>query len=580
MKFRTKFVILFVSFILIQGIFVGYFSYKYSENMTLNDKKNSIGNMVNLIDININTKIRFINEVVDDLAEQDIINILNNRNEEKLEFWLKSTGEYLNKIVGNINGVMIISDNDVFYNNIKSDSINKFNVQQVNSKEYVEKAKSDKGKLFWAGIEEPIISFSDDTNKKLFATYGLDSNNILALEINTNSFNDLIPSSQDIFKDQYIIVLDKKSEIIACNKVINNELLELVKNSNRTDTIQRFDLKEEEMYSKNQYNGLTGWKTFAFISNDRIFADENILKDFIVLFVLISIIIFSIMAYIISYNLTKPLEKLSNAMKDAEKYNYKNTITINRTDELGELTNSFNSLINKINKLVNEIYLGKITQKNAEIEALQSQINPHFLYNTLDSINWMLIDKEEYEISNIIISLGDILKYSMNLEDSIVTLEKEIENIKSYLNIQKNRFEYKLTYSIDIPYEILRVNVPKLILQPIVENSIIHGVDSENYDLSVHIVIHAFIKKDNLIIEIKDNGIGIKKNKLEKLKKYLTMENIGEEFNSIGLKNVSRRIQLYYGEEYGLRISSIHELGTIVQVIIPKGDEVDGFNNN
>ncbi|MFY9284703.1 MAG: histidine kinase [Miniphocaeibacter sp.] len=581
MKFRTKFFIIFIVSILIQGTAIGYFSYYYARNIASKSRKQNISNMVNLIDININSKIKYIDTIINDINKVDIKEtLLNDGGRRGIDNNMSDLLDSLNLILGNINSLILVDNEDMYYKNIKFDSISKFYAKHFQNQEILKKSMENPGKLYWSGINRAFVSYTNRVENVVLMSYGLGDNISLGIEISSEGFEDLIPLAQDIFKDQYVFILDKNNNIIASNKVIKSEWIEYLNETNIDNGEMDIKLNDEKYYFRNQYNGVTGWRTFALISNNRIFYNNTMLRDFIIYFVVLSILVFSIMAYLVSYGLTKPLEKLTLAMRNAEKDKYKVQIKNSKKDEIGILTDSFNELIQKINILVNEVYLSKITQKNAEIEALQSQINPHFLYNTLDSINWMLLEKEEYEISNIIISLGDILKYSMDINNGFVPLSDEINNIENYLLIQKNRFEDKLQFSIDIPNEMLGEKVPKLILQPIVENSIIHGVDSEQYDIAINITIDAYFVDENINIEIVDNGVGIDAKKVKKLNEYLEKDT--DDLNSIGLKNVNRRIKLYFGEDFGIKIYSKRNVGTKVVITIPREGEsvTNEYNNN
>ena len=223
-------------------------------------------------------------------------------------------------------------------------------------------------------------------------------------------------------------------------------------------------------------------------------------------------------------------------------------------------------MINKINTLIKEVYQEKIAQKNAELGALQAQINPHFLYNTLDSINWMLIEREEYDISEVIISLGNLMKYSVHGKDSLVPLEEELHYILSYLCIQKNRLEERLTYNIQIPEGMKAYLVPKLILQPLVENAILHGIEPKKE--GGRILISGYENETCFFLLVADNGEGIPEEEKERLLDELRFHK--DESESIGVRNVDRRIRLHYGEEYGLDIKSKWKEETVITLCIPK----------
>ena len=222
-------------------------------------------------------------------------------------------------------------------------------------------------------------------------------------------------------------------------------------------------------------------------------------------------------------------------------------------------------MVSKIDHLVKEVYQEKIAQKNAELEALQAQINPHFLYNTLDSISWMLMDIGADDISDVVVSLGDILKYSIHGKDVLVPLNEEVQYIESYLCIQKNRLEDRLCTSMEIQKETRACMVPKLILQPMVENAILHGIEPMKDGGRVRIT--AGLEQQNLLITIEDNGPGMAPEELEQCRAAVYSESGATD--SIGMRNVHRRLCLHFGKEYGLAIESRHQEGTIVTLRMP-----------
>lgn len=192
--------------------------------------------------------------------------------------------------------------------------------------------------------------------------------------------------------------------------------------------------------------------------------------------ILLSIILCNLLILVcllvVSLAITAPVKKLIEAMREVQQGNFDYRIDNKRSDEMGRLMETFNYMVFKIDMLIKEVYQEKLAQKNAELEALQSQINPHFLYNTLDTINWMLLEKKEYEISGIVVSLGEMMKYAISRSSRTVALREEIRHVSNYLLIQKERMEDKLEYEIDIPHQYESVQVPRLILQPLVENAL------------------------------------------------------------------------------------------------------------
>lgn len=332
---------------------------------------------------------------------------------------------------------------------------------------------------------------------------------------------------------------------------------------------RRFDLNwnGETYFVCGQYNGLTGWKSFSVIPYARMFLQAGELRQFTFLVVLLCTLGIAAMIALLVYAMIRPLKTLSNVMVQVQEGDFTVQMPNRKTDEVGELINSFNFMVNKINTLVNEVYQEKIAQKNAELQALQAQINPHFLYNTLDSINWMLIDRGEYDISEIIISLGNLMRYSIEDDSAFVTIDREVEYILSYLKIKKNRLENRLSYLVEVDESVRAEAIPKLILQPLVENAITHGIALRQQPGNVMIVIED--AGEEVAITIQDNGIGMTSEQLEDLRIHC-LESDKEGNTRIGLHNVNRRLRLHYGEPFLIHMESEYQKGTTVKLRIPK----------
>ena len=219
-------------------------------------------------------------------------------------------------------------------------------------------------------------------------------------------------------------------------------------------------------------------------------------------------------------------------------------------------------------------YREQITRKEAELKALQSQINPHFLFNTLESINWMARLNNVPEISDTVTDLSTLLEASIGRDDRLIPIEEEFMYIDKYISLLKRRFEDKITLKKEIDPQVLYIKIPRLLIQPLIENAVYHGV--ENSREKGVIMLNARIQEDLLVLEVIDNGNGISKEDLIKLNKSLEMDNdtyfksLREKKNkSIGIDNVNRRIKLFYGEKYGIKIESSVNIFTKVTVSLP-----------
>jgi len=254
-------------------------------------------------------------------------------------------------------------------------------------------------------------------------------------------------------------------------------------------------------------------------------------------------------------------------MKRVKTGNFKEKVNLKYMDEIGLLGNEYNDMIDNINNLIDKVYKLQISEKEAELKALQAQINPHFLYNTLDSIYWKAQKSKETDISEMIYALSKLFRLTLNRGNEFTEVRNEKEFIENYLILQKKRFKNKLEYKINISNDILQYEMPKLILQPFVENSIIHGTE-EDTDKSI-LDICGYIEGNKIKFIIQDNGRGIEESILNNLLKSDSNEKNSKEHKGYAIKNVKDRLNLYYDGNYFLNITSNIGKGTKVEIIIP-----------
>lgn len=238
-------------------------------------------------------------------------------------------------------------------------------------------------------------------------------------------------------------------------------------------------------------------------------------------------------------------------------------------DEMGELGTQINKMLERIKQLMNDNLNREMLAKNSEIRALQNQINAHFIYNVLESIKMMAEIDEEYAISDAVTSLGKLLRYSMKWVSGNVLVEQELEYIKNYMALINLRFDYEIYLSLNIPELILKQEIPKMSLQPIVENAICHGIEQMAEDTNIY--IKGLVEGDDCVIEITDAGKGMTENEVKRLKQKIAgeIDSNGGSGNGIGLKNVQDRIHIAFGEKYGIEIASMIGCYTKIRVRIP-----------
>ncbi len=263
----------------------------------------------------------------------------------------------------------------------------------------------------------------------------------------------------------------------------------------------------------------------------------------------------------VSRFITGRITYLRHGMKTAQSGNFDMRLEVKEKDEIGELISGYNTLIDEVQNLIDQVYEGKITEKKHEMKALQNQINPHFLYNSLSLINWKALEVGNKDISNITLALSNFYRTSLNKGKNTLTIADEISNVKSYIEIQLVMHDYEFEVRYDIDEEILEYETLNLILQPIVENAIEHGIDVKEDGEKGIITIKGRKENDLIYISVEDNGVGMDE---EKAASIITRDSKG-----YGIRNVNERIQLYYGEQYCLNVKSKINEGTCITVCIP-----------
>ena len=301
----------------------------------------------------------------------------------------------------------------------------------------------------------------------------------------------------------------------------------------------------------------------------RITGIQNIKIVFITLSILIVGIFWGAMGYVTKRMFSKFYEVL-HSIQEIQKGNLSLVIETEGTDEVSEMGEQINKMSRQIKTLMEENVHRQILIKNSEIKALQNQINAHFIYNVLESIKMMAEINEEYEISDATTALGKLLRYTMKWTSSHVMVKEEIEYIKNYLKLMNLRFDYEIRLELNVPEEILKQKIPKMSLQPLIENAICHGIEdlAENTTLYINGRIGEHLTK----IEIIDLGKGMNEETLKKLRQKMggELEHSGGRGNGIGLKNVQDRLKMSFGETYGLKIESKEMCYTKVSMTLPR----------
>ena len=291
---------------------------------------------------------------------------------------------------------------------------------------------------------------------------------------------------------------------------------------------------------------------------------KQILYQFVGVALLVLAVSF-VFAYLISSSVTRRIKKLIHVMNTLEGHDFNVRVPTDRNDEIGILTHRFNWMIERIRMLIEDVYKSNYEKKEAELKLLQAQINPHFLYNTLDSVHWMAVKHRAPEISYMVRNLSNFFRLGLRAEGRS-TLGEELKHIEAYYNIQKYRFEDRVELETDVPDSLRGMEVLPLILQPLVENAMIHGI-LKHENLKGKIRIRAWLEGDRLHLEVSDNGTGMGPERLERV--IMGLESEPQAGTGTGLRNVHRRIRFRYDGPYGLSLYSSPNEGTRCVLVLP-----------
>lgn len=332
------------------------------------------------------------------------------------------------------------------------------------------------------------------------------------------------------------------------------------------NTFERVNFVDEQVYVGYRTVPGTDWYMISAVPAANVVAESNTLIFQFALLYTIFLIISILLSTLLSNSILIRLSNIIHQMKNVRNGPPARIVATPGEDEIGDLVETYNYMSDEINQLMDIQAATAEELRFSEFQALQSQINPHFLYNTLDMINWQAKTGHPDEVSAAVVLLSKFYKLTLNKGLSVVTIKDELEHADLYMKLQNMRFRDRIRFIIDVPDEMLQYQIPKLIFQPLVENALLHGI-LEKKSREGTIIIMGWAEKDELVFILSDDGVGITK---EKLAILLTGDGASRTGSNIGVYNTHRRLQLFYGENYGLTYRSVANQETEVEIRIPK----------
>lgn len=560
-------------------------SLNYTEDTVLNNSIDNTTQLIRQVNTDIDSYINYMenisslvtnNENVKEYLFEDYIK------EEQKSLLVTSILDQFNTIMEarqDICNIAVISGNGRYIINDGSDTLN----------EYVSLFNLDWYRYAYLNPGETALSSSHVQNviknnykwvitlsKRIQNTRNNDDSGIFFIDLNYKVISDLCENNS-LGEKGYVFILDRDGDIIYHPK---QQLLYSGLTTERVaqvmDSSTNYFVTDEGDGSKLytiSTSDKTGWTIVGVVYESELMKNKTRTQ---ILYILVAFILLAaavVISAVVSTRITRPIKKLKDSMKEVEQGHFDNAnIEVISENEIGSLSKSFNIMTAEIKKLMEEnIYEQKQKRKN-ELRALQSQINPHFLYNTLDSIIWMAEGNKNKEVVLMTSSLAKLLRQSISNENEVLTIEQEISYIISYLTIQKMRYKDKLEYEIDVDKEIYPYGIVKLILQPIVENAIYHGIKFK--DTLCTLRIRGYMEENDIIIKIIDNGVGMTE---EVLSHIFDEHKHNHKSNGVGVYNVQMRLRLYYGINYGISYESTPGEGTTATIRIPKRQVQGGY---
>lgn len=425
--------------------------------------------------------------------------------------------------------------------------------------------------------QEPVITIA----RRIYSPYTLRPIGMLLIDVNFRRIQDIADKVNTIGKSSFYI-LDAEGHYVyhpdstrigRRSDILNLEsILSLQDNSYISEADQVVILN---------HSSALGWRFVTAIPREELFKGTAHIGFTIFWTVAITLCIAYVLGVSFASTIIRPIRRLQRFMKNVQVGDFSRRVPVESSDEIGQLTNGFNNMVEKLSELMEEVYFSKLRetemtldQKEMELKVLQSQINPHFLCNSLETIRGMALEHNMGDIAAMSASLGTLLRYNLKTVSPTVTLQEEINFCTVYLKIQQYRFDKNVRYCFDIPKWALTATIVKFSLQPLVENCFVHSVGAGPEP--TRITISAYREEENLIIRVADTGVGMAECVLEQIKHKLSSADSTNDGTHIGIINVHRRIINLFGGEYGVTVDSRPGQGTTVLVKLPLIQKEEG----
>lgn len=553
LKFRQKLFVSYLVVIIFPILVLGWYSYKQAGEYLLNEAVVNLEDSVGQIAENLNKVFYGYNKILSFLVNDDqVASILNNNTDDN------PYSKYVNlSMIPTFFNTFLFTNEEIEQLTVyTSNTLISNRIPTVRSLDEIEEKpwyayEMNSRKVNWLIEDGNLLGLY-----KYYKPFNGAPDNMLMVTMNSNKVFGFETAN---YKGFGAFIVDNEDKVIYVNTM----------RPNQTEVIAKIMKAKKSKLAiggvkyaivKKQISELD-WSLYYYVpySALSIHAKGIIVATLAIMLGCLLILIFITRIFTITF--VSRIEKLNNKMKFVEEGHLEISVLSDSWDEIGELTNRFGKMLGNINSLIEEAYQNKIIQKHAEMRALQAQINPHFLYNTLSVINWKAIEMDAQEISEITTNMSTFYRTILNRGNNIITIQDELENIKSYIAIQLVMHDKSFEVEYEIDEKIIKYKMINIILQPIIENAIEHGID-QRCDNEGKLIITGTLEEDcSIRFTVRDNGPG--------MDSHMITQSLSKESKGYGLMNVDQRLKILFGEGYGLSISSELGRGTCVTVKIP-----------
>jgi len=573
-KLSYKLMLAFIAVTFVPIISLGIFSYYRISNTIMHDNRNAVIAELNQITLNMNNLFNAVIGISQDIyTNRELNEFLKTSYNDDIKLFDAYSNIFYPKIQNIFINYKMVKD-ILFYTTNENILLESLNIVVVKADEYPCDFKNNYDKkLIWK-------STFIERGKPLFSLYRVMNyfsakkiSGVVRLDIFEEFLYNFIKEEPS---NKRIIVIDENGNVVTST---SRELI--------GENIKEFDFVAQVLSSEEKsgyfiyleginkytivYNTLNNrWKIFALVNMDELLKGTRNVSNVIICVCAGIVVLLMLLARYLSARLTYRINSTIEKMREIEKGNT-DIILEESHDEIGMLNRSFNIMIKKLNNIIKENYIINLKKREAQIEALQSQINPHFLFNTLESIRMKLVKNNDIDTAKIIRILARLFRTKLNFEEALIPLKEEIGIVEDYIKIQIYRFGERIGFKNNIDSKFLSYMIPKLTIQPLVENAIIHGLEKK--DEGGVVILDATYEGDFFKIIVSDNGYGMDRCTLKAVQNALDKDFELKRATSIGIVNVHERLQLYFGEKYGLKIKSDLMNGTSVEVYLPRGDK-------